>query len=130
MIILSQPSQEKLNELRDRLGLLLPRVEDNPLLVDFLLKKVWEDILIYCHIEDLPEELENTLIEMVFSNLTTYRWLDTQEDIEDGRIKEISEGDLTIKKLTTEEASKINASVKGISIPYQYKLNSFRRVSK
>lgn len=127
---LSQPTPEKLNEIKSSLAVLLPRAGDakNDALVEFVIKKVWDDILIYCHLVDFPDALTNTLVEMVFSNMTTYRWLDTQQEVEDGRIKEISEGDVSIKRLTSEEAQKISNTTKGMSIDYYYKLNSYRRL--
>lgn len=121
------PTEEQLKELRNKVLIFYPESSDSPI-IDYLINKSWLDILIYCHLEDMPWPLHDTVVEMVLENLATYRWLDNKEDIEDGRIKELSEGDVTIKRLTDEEALKLNASTYNSVVPYQYKLNSFRRI--
>lgn len=124
---LNPPSNERLNQIKNNLLIFYPDVEEDNAIINYLIKKTWDDVLIYCHLTDMPEDLDGTVEDMVMTNLQTYRWLDKQEDIEDGRIKEITEGDVTVKKLTDEEALKISASLKGQEVPYLYKLNSYRR---
>lgn len=121
------PTEEQLKELKNKVLIFYPESSDSPI-IDYLINKSWLDILIYCHLEDMPWPLHDTVVEMVLENLATYRWLDNKEDIEDGRIKELSEGDVTIKRLTDEEALKLNASTYNSVVPYYYKLNSYRRI--
>lgn len=127
---LKPPTQEKLKRLKSNIRLFYPNAQGSDELLNYLIVKIWEDVLIYIHCDEMPEDLEATVEEMVLDNLQTYRWLDSATEIEDGRIKEISEGDVTIKRLTDEEALKIKASLKGGTISFKYKLNSYRRFKR
>ena len=127
---LKPPTPSELKKLRNNLLLFYPQEDNQSPTIDYLIQKVWDDVLIYCHLEEMPEDLHGTIEQMVLENLQTFRWLDNKEDIEDGNIKEISEGDVTIKKVTDGEAMKMKASLSGGLIPYYYKLNSYRVVKK
>lgn len=127
---LKPPTQEKLEKLKSNIRLFYPNAQGSDELLNYLIVKIWEDVLIYIHCDEMPGDLEATVEEMVLDNLQTYRWLDSATEIEDGRIKEISEGDVTIKRLTDEEALKIKASLKGGTISFKYKLNSYRRFKR
>lgn len=124
---LNPPTNEQLNVVRSNLLNFYPEVEEGDAILNHLIMKVWDDVLIYCHLIDMPEDLLGTVEDMVLDNLLTYRWFDKREDIDNGRIKEITEGDVSIKKLTDDEARRINASLKGKEVSYLYKLNAYRR---
>lgn len=101
-------------------------------ILETIIEFAYDSIIIYCHLEydEFPPMLYTTLIFMCYDYLRRGGWLKSEDDIEDGKIKSIREGDVTVQMATDMEIQAFLQSDSSVMSSYYYKLNSFRRFQK
>lgn len=136
-----------------QIEILNPPVNDNPeymawynQVIGFALDKVLNDVSLYTHIpkDELPEEIDQTIVMMVSNLLGSFslldNWLDPDsenETSENGEIKRITEGDTSVEfSGSTNIAANRNArlqealTLNSISSNFLAILNSIRRIKR
>ena len=97
-------------------------------ILEFSLSKVIQDVANFCNIsiDELPEELDYTLVAMTVQVIKTHGWLDPEND--SSNVQSLSEGDtsVTIKSITS-IFSELQA-VNPITDNYTNILYNFRRL--
>lgn len=85
------------------------------------------DVLNYCNLEDFPWQLENTVIMMAKDLLGATQLLLSADEVSEGQVKSITEGDFAITKATSAEMMAAMVNVSSFSQNYEDRLNSFRK---
>ena len=85
------------------------------------------DVLNYCNLEDLPWQLENTVVMMTKDLLEATQLLLSADEVSEGQVKSITEGDFAITKATSAEMMAAMVNVSSFSQNYEDRLNSFRK---
>lgn len=123
---------ERLKIITEEIELLLPEnsdqsKEDLDKIIVFVLKKVINDIVSYTHLtrDDLPEELDTTIVGMTLAALAEIGILRTANG-DDGDVKSISEGDTSVSFMTSQEAYKSISATNTITSDYRSILNNYR----
>ncbi|MFS1193757.1 hypothetical protein [Enterococcus lactis] len=96
-------------------------------ILNFALETEIFDALNYCNLQELPLELENTVVMMARDLLESTQLLLSTEEMNEGRIKSITEGDFTITKSTSGELIAAMMKSPSFSQNYEDRLNSFRK---
>lgn len=97
-------------------------------ILEFSLSKVIQDVANFCNIpiDELPEELDYTLVAMTVQVIKTHGWLDPENDSSD--VQSLSEGDTSVTfKSITSIFSELKA-VNPITDNYTNILYNFRRL--
>lgn len=85
------------------------------------------DVLNYCNLEDLPWQLENTVIMMTKDLVEATQLSLSADEVSEGQVKSITEGDFAITKATSAEMMAAMVNVSSFSQNYEDRLNSFRK---
>lgn len=93
----------------------------------FALETEIMDVLNYCNLEDLPWQLENTVIMMTKDLIEAAQLLLSADEVSEGQVKSITEGDFVITKATSAEMMAAMVNVPSFSQNYEDRLNSFRK---
>lgn len=93
----------------------------------FALETEIMDVLNYCNLVDLPWQLENTVIMMTKDLIETTQLLLSADEVSEGQVKSITEGDFAITKATSAEMMTAMVNVPSFSQNYEDRLNSFRK---
>ncbi|MBP3037981.1 hypothetical protein J9303_00470 [Bacillaceae bacterium Marseille-Q3522] len=96
--------------------------------LDFALQQAIDDVLIYCHIEEIPAVFESTLLSMSLDILNEGGFLLSDEQAADGRVKAIKEGDTQVTMMTEAEIYQAIASMPSFAKRYKSKLNVYRKL--
>lgn len=110
----------QLDKLKSLLGI---SKDDNTkdIYLEFVLDYVFQIIKDYCHIKEVPEELNNTVIKMA---IDSYRNQNLgEEETPLGSISSISEGDTSISYRSSENEFKDN-----LLKDYKSQLNKYRKL--
>lgn len=91
----------------------------------FALETAVDTILNYCHIEELPQRLENTAILMALDAINEVQA--TNGQVNDQDVKSLTEGDFSITRVTNLEVAQALQSQSFIR-NYSRTLNSFRKL--
>lgn len=112
---------ERLQKLKLVLGI---QGSDEDDLLNYLLETTEQKILNYCNIKELPEELEDVLVDMTAD---VYRF--RQRDMGEGRVSQINVGDTAISYSDSGNFN-IMTGAGGADFLKNYKaqLNRFRRM--
>lgn len=121
---------ERYDDLLNDFKLLINKEEladqDNQI-IELILKKTIQDVANYTNIpiNELPEDLDSTIVAMANQILETHDWLNEDDDRD---IQSLTEGDASIsfKSISSIYAELQNINV--ISDNYANILNNFRRV--
>lgn len=128
-------THERFDDLLERAQQLLPKREDDTdgrykTITVYALNKVIQDVANFCNIpvDELPEELDYTLVAMTVQVIKTHGWLDPEND--NSNVKSLSEGDTSVTfKSVTSIFSELQA-VNPITDNYTNILYNFRRLPK
>ncbi|MET1928420.1 hypothetical protein ABXM71_09025 [Enterococcus faecium] len=93
----------------------------------FALETEIMDVLNYCNLEDLPWQLENTVIMMTKDLVEATQLSLSADEVSEGQVKSITEGDFSITKATSAEMMAAMVNVSSFSQNYEDRLNSFRK---
>lgn len=104
----------------NKLGELLGLNEGNTL-VAFILESVQETVKNYCNIEEIPNELDNTVLRMAIGLYRNEQLGDSSSPL---TVKSITEGDTS----TSFQVGGNNSFEEGVLKDYKKQLNRFRRV--
>lgn len=99
---------------------LIGKDEDEEVLL-FILNSVEESVLAYCHRQDIPDGLKNTVIRMAVDMYKEERYGATEDT---GPVKSISVGDTS----TTFSTEKSTAYVDSLLKTYEKTLNHYRKL--
>ena len=97
-------------------------------ILEFSLSKVIQDVANFCNIpvDELPEELDYTLVAMTVQVIKTHGWLDPEND--SSNVQSLNEGDTSVTfKSITSIFSELQA-VNPITDNYTNILYNFRRL--
>lgn len=128
-------THERFDDLLEKVQQLLPKREDDTdgrykTITVYALNKVIQDVANFCNIpvDELPAELDYTLVAMTVQVIKTHGWLDPEND--NSNVQSLSEGDtnVTFKSITSifSELQAINS----ITDNYTNILYNFRRLPK
>ena len=128
-------THERFDKLLEKVQQLLPKREDDTdgrykTITVYALNKVIQDVANFCNIpvDELPTELDYTLVAMTVQVIKTHGWLDPEND--NSNVQSLSEGDtnVTFKSITSifSELQAINS----ITDNYTNILYNFRRLPK
>lgn len=128
-------THERFDKLLEKVQQLLPKREDDTdgrykTITVYALNKVIQDVANFCNIpvDELPAELDYTLVAMTVQVIKTHGWLDPEND--NSNVQSLSEGDtnVTFKSITSifSELQAINS----ITDNYTNILYNFRRLPK
>ena len=128
-------THERFDKLLEKVQQLLPKREDDTdgrykTITVYALNKVIQDVANFCNIpvDELPEELDYTLVAMTVQVIKTHGWLDPENDI--SNVQSLSEGDTSVTfKSVTSIFSELQA-VNPITDNYTNILYNFRRLPK
>lgn len=128
-------THERFDKLLEKVQQLLPKREDDTdgrykTITVYALNKVIQDVANFCNIpvDELPEELDYTLVAMTVQVIKTHGWLDPEND--NSNVQSLSEGDTSVTfKSVTSIFSKLQA-VNPITDNYTNILYNFRRLPK
>lgn len=128
-------THERFDDLLERAQQLLPKREDDTdgrykTITVYALNKVIQDVANFCNIpvDELPEELDYTLVAMTVQVIKTHGWLDPEND--NSNVQSLSEGDTSVTfKSVTSIFSELQA-VNPITDNYTNILYNFRRLPK
>lgn len=97
--------------------------------IDFTLSKVLNDMANYTNIpiNELPEELDTTIISIALQTIETHQWLKPIDD-RSGNVQSLSEGDTSASFRSPAEIYQSLQSTNTITDNFINTLNSFRRV--
>lgn len=99
---------------------LIGKDEDEEVLL-FILNSVEESVLAYCHRDDIPDGLKNTVIRMAVDMYKEERY-GTAEDT--GPVKSVSVGDTSTTFSTEKSTSYVDSLLKN----YEKTLNHYRKL--
>lgn len=124
---------ERFDELLEKVQQLLPKCENDTdgrykTITVYALNKTIQDVANFCNIpiDELPEELDYTLVAMTVQVIKTHGWLDPENDSSD--VQSLSEGDTSVTfKSITSIFSELKA-VNPITDNYTNILYNFRRL--
>lgn len=124
---------ERFDELLEKVQQLLPKRENDTdgrykTITVYALNKTIQDVANFCNIpvDELPEELDYTLVAMTVQVIKTHNWLDPENDSSD--VQSLSEGDTSVTfKSITSIFSELKA-VNPITDNYTNILYNFRRL--
>lgn len=121
-------------DLLKQTKLLSPNVDNNEnydSIMNYVLDKVIRDVGNYVHIQidELPEDLDSTIISMAFTMLVTHQFL-VPVDEQSGNVASLSEGDTSITFKTVGEIYQTLQTVNSITDDYVTQLNQFRKVKR
>jgi len=128
-------THERFDKLLEKVQQLLPKREDDTdgrykTITVYALNKVIQDVANFCNIpvDELPEELDYTLVAMTVQVIKTHGWLDPEND--NSNVQSLSEGDTSVTfKSVTSIFSELQA-VNPITDNYTNILYNFRRLPK
>lgn len=121
-------------DLLKQMKLLSPNMDNNEnydSIMNYVLDKVIRDVGNYVHIpiDELPEDLDSTIISMAFTMLVTHQFL-VPVDEQSGNVASLSEGDTSITFKTVGEIYQTLQTVNSITDDYVTQLNQFRKVKR
>lgn len=124
---------ERFDELLEKVQQLLPKRENDTdgrykTITVYALNKTIQDVANFCNIpiDELPEELDYTLVAMTVQVIKTHGWLDPEND--SSNVQSLSEGDTSVTfKSITSIFSELQA-VNPITDNYTNILYNFRRL--
>lgn len=121
-------------DLLKQMKLLSPNMDNNEnydSIMNYVLDKVIRDVGNYVHIpiDELPEDLDSTIISMAFTMLVTHQFL-VPVDEQSGNVSSLSEGDTSITFKTVGEIYQTLQTVNSITDDYVTQLNQFRKVKR
>lgn len=124
---------ERFDELLEKVQQLLPKCENDTdgrykTITVYALNKTIQDVANFCNIpiDELPEELDYTLVAMTVQVIKTHGWLDPEND--SSNVQSLSEGDTSVTfKSITSIFSELKA-VNPITDNYTNILYNFRRL--
>lgn len=128
-------THERFDKLLEKVQQLLPKREDDTdgrykTITVYALNKVIQDVANFCNIpvDELPAELDYTLVAMTVQVIKTHGWLDPEND--NSNVQSLSEGDTSVTfKSVTSIFSELQA-VNPIMDNYTNILYNFRRLPK
>ena len=128
-------THERFDKLLEKVQQLLPKREDDTdgrykTITVYALNKVIQDVANFCNIpvDELPEELDYTLVAMTVQVIKTHGWLDPEND--NSNVQSLSEGDTSVTfKSITSIFSELQA-INSITDNYTNILYNFRRLPK
>ena len=102
---------------------------DNSTVINFVVKKVALDVANYTHIpvQDLPEELDPTIVALCQQAIETHGYLTPQSDQTNG-VASLSEGDTSVTFKSPAQVYAELAAVNTITDSFIATLNGFRKV--
>lgn len=126
-------THERFDDLLEQVQQLLPKRENDTdgrykTITVYALNKTIQDVANFCNIpvDELPEELDYTLVAMTVQVIKTHNWLDPENDSSD--VQSLSEGDTSVTfKSITSIFSELKA-VNPITDNYTNILYNFRRL--
>ena len=126
-------THERFDGLLEQVQQLLPKRENDTdgrykTITVYALNKTIQDVANFCNIpiDELPEELDYTLVAMTVQVIKTHNWLDPENDSSD--VQSLSEGDTSVTfKSITSIFSELQA-VNPITDNYTNILYNFRRL--
>lgn len=124
---------EHFDELLEKVQQLLPKRENDTdgrykTITVYALNKTIQDVANFCNIpiDELPEELDYTLVAMTVQVIKTHGWLDPEND--SSNVQSLNEGDTSVTfKSITSIFSELQA-VNPITDNYTNILYNFRRL--
>lgn len=124
---------ERFDELLEKVQQLLPKRENDTdgrykTITVYALNKTIQDVANFCNIpiDELPEELDYTLVAMTVQVIKTHGWLDPEND--NSNVQSLNEGDTSVTfKSITSIFSELQA-VNPITDNYTNILYNFRRL--
>lgn len=124
---------ERFDELLEKVQQLLPKCENDTdgrykTITVYALNKTIQDVANFCNIpiDELPEELDYTLVAMTVQVIKTHGWLDPEND--SSNVQSLNEGDTSVTfKSITSIFSELQA-VNPITDNYTNILYNFRRL--
>ena len=124
---------ERCDELLEKVQQLLPKRENDTdgryrTITVYALNKTIQDVANFCNIpiDELPEELDYTLVAMTVQVIKTHGWLDPENDR--SNVQSLNEGDTSVTfKSITSIFSELQA-VNPITDNYTNILYNFRRL--
>lgn len=128
-------THERFDDLLEQVQQLLPKRENDTdgrykTITVYALNKTIQDVANFCNIpiDELPEELDYTLVAMTVQVIKTHGWLDPEND--SSNVQSLSEGDTSVTfKSITSIFSELQA-VNPITDNYTNILYNFRRLPK
>lgn len=128
-------THKRFDALLEQIQQLLPKREDDKdgrykTILVYALNKTAQDVANFCNIpvDELPEELDYTLVAMTIQVIKTHGWLDPEED--SSNVQSLNEGDTSVTfKPITEILSELQA-INPITDNYTNTLYSFRRIQE
>ena len=128
-------THKRFDALLEQIQQLLPKREDDKdgrykTILVYALNKTAQDVANFCNIpvDELPEELDYTLVAMTIQVIKTHGWLDPEED--SSNVQSLNEGDTSVTfKPITEILSELQA-INPITDNYTNILYSFRRIQE
>lgn len=126
-------THERFDDLLEQVQQLLPKRENDTdgrykTITVYALNKTIQDVANFCNIpiDELPEELDYTLVAMTVQVIKTHNWLDPENDSSD--VQSLSEGDTSVTfKSITSIFSELKA-INPITDNYTNILYNFRRL--
>lgn len=128
-------THERFDDLLEQVQQLLPKRENDTdgrykTITVYALNKTIQDVANFCNIpiDELPEELDYTLVAMTVQVIKTHGWLDPEND--SSNVQSLNEGDTSVTfKSITSIFSELQA-VNPITDNYTNILYNFRRLPK
>ncbi|SRR5699024_1490753 len=126
-------THERFDDLLEQVQQLLPKRENDTdgrykTITVYALNKTIQDVANFCNIpiDELPEELDYTLVAMTVQVIKTHGWLDPEND--SSNVQSLNEGDTSVTfKSITSIFSELKA-VNPITDNYTNILYNFRRL--
>lgn len=126
-------THERFDDLLEQVQQLLPKRENDTdgrykTITVYALNKTIQDVANFCNIpiDELPEELDYTLVAMTVQAIKTHGWLDPEND--SSNVQSLNEGDTSVTfKSITSIFSELQA-VNPITDNYTNILYNFRRL--
>lgn len=126
-------THERFDDLLEQVQQLLPKRENDTdgrykTITVYALNKTIQDVANFCNIpiDELPEELDYTLVAMAVQVIKTHGWLDPEND--SSNVQSLNEGDTSVTfKSITSIFSELQA-VNPITDNYTNILYNFRRL--
>ena len=124
---------ERFDELLEKVQQLLPKCENDTdgrykTITVYALNKTIQDVANFCNIpiDELPEELDYTLVAMTVQVIKTHGWLDPEND--SSNVQSLSEGDTSVTFKSISNIFSELQAVNPITDNYTNILNNFRRL--
>lgn len=104
-------------------------IESSPV-IDFAIETAIHDILSYCHIEveEFPQALDNTAVLIAIDLLNEGGFLLSDEQLSDGSVKSLTEGDFSISRQTEAERMQMMLNSQSFARKYARFLNAYRKI--